>query len=78
MNKKSKSENPEVSGAQTTAWYDNDGMLQSKTKTHWGKYEGIGEEDEEIKIKKEIEHLSRFELVLDKITTAERTKTVQK
>ena len=78
MNKKSKSESPEVSGAQTTAWYDNDGMLQSKTKTHWGKYEGIGEEDEEIKIKKEIEHLSRFELVLDKITTAERTKTVQK
>lgn len=77
MNKKLESENPDLSNTKS-AWYDNDGVLRNTQESHWGEYENIGEVDEESLVKKEIEHLSRFELLLDKIVSSEVSEIINK
>lgn len=72
MNKKM--EDPNTSVNPENAWYDAEGVLHSKKETKWGKYENVGKIDEEKEVRQNVEHVARFELVLDKICSAEVKK----
>ena len=69
MNKKL--EDPTAAVNPDNVWYDANGVIQTKKQTKWGKYEHIGVVDEEAEIRQDVEHVARFELVLDKICTAD-------
>jgi len=69
MNKKR--EDPAAAMNPNDAWYDADGVLRAKKPNAWGMYESVGEADEEVAARLDVEHLARFESLLDKICTAD-------